>query len=97
MVRCIIVPGWQEVTKQAQNEGLADVFLDAGAIWSTSACGACLGGHMGIITKGESASPPRTATSAAAWATAKPRYPGRPAVAAASAVLGRVASPAALD
>ncbi|RIK44595.1 MAG: 3-isopropylmalate dehydratase large subunit [Chloroflexi bacterium] len=98
MVRCIIIPGSQEVAKQAHKEGLADVFLEAGAIWSTSTCGPCLGGHMGILAKGERC-----------VSTTNRNFRGRmghreaeiilagPQVAAASAVLGKVASPAALD
>jgi len=97
MVRCIVIPGSQEVAKQAHKEGLADIFLEAGAIFSTSTCGPCLGGYMGILAKGERC-----------VSTTNRNFRGRmghreaeiilagPQVAAASAVLGRVASPAAL-
>ena len=96
-VRCIVIPGSQEVAKQAHREGLADVFIDAGAIWSTSTCGPCLGGYMGVLAKGERC-----------LSTTNRNFRGRmghreaevilagPQVAAASAVLGRVSSPAGL-
>jgi 3-isopropylmalate/(R)-2-methylmalate dehydratase large subunit len=96
-VRCIIIPGSQEVAKHAHKEGLADVFMDAGAIWSTSTCGPCLGGYMGVLAKGERC-----------LSTTNRNFRGRmghreaevilagPQVAAASAVLGRVGSPAGL-
>lgn len=97
-VRCIVIPGSQEVARQASKEGLADVFMDSGAIWSTSTCGPCLGGYMGVLAKGERC-----------VSTTNRNFRGRmghreaevilagPQVAAASAVLGRVASPAALS
>jgi 3-isopropylmalate/(R)-2-methylmalate dehydratase large subunit len=98
MVRCIVIPGSQEVAKQATKEGLVDVFMDAGAIFSTSTCGPCLGGYMGVLAKGERC-----------VSTTNRNFRGRmghreseiilcgPLVAAASAVLGRVGSPAALN
>ena len=73
MVRCIIIPGSQEVAKQAQKEGLADVFLDAGAIWSTRPAVPAWAVTWASSPRANAASPPRTATSAAAWAIAKPR------------------------
>ena len=88
----------EEVAKQAHKEGLADIFLDSGAIFSTSTCGPCLGGYMGVLAKGERC-----------VSTTNRNFRGRmghreaeiilagPQVAAASAVKGRVASPAALD
>jgi 3-isopropylmalate/(R)-2-methylmalate dehydratase large subunit len=54
-VRCIILPATQLIWKQAMNEGLFDIFIDAGAAVSTPTCGPCLGGHMGILAKGERA------------------------------------------
>jgi len=93
-VRCIIIPATQKIWKQAMNEGLFDIFIDAGAAVSTPTCGPCLGGHMGILAKGERA-----------VATTNRNFVGRmghpeseiylasPAVAAASAVLGRIGSP----
>lgn len=93
-VRCIVIPGSQEVAKQATKEGLTDIFMDSGAIFSTSTCGPCLGGYMGVIAKGERC-----------VSTTNRNFRGRmghreaeiilagPQVAAASAILGRVASP----
>ncbi|HUZ01089.1 MAG TPA: 3-isopropylmalate dehydratase large subunit [Thermomicrobiaceae bacterium] len=97
-VRCIVIPGSQEVAKQAHKEGLADIFMESGAIWSTSTCGPCLGGYMGVLAKGERC-----------LSTTNRNFRGRmghreaevilagPQVAAATAVLGHVASPAALN
>lgn len=93
-VRLIVIPATQEVWRQAMDEGLFKIFMDAGAAISTPTCGPCLGGHMGILAKGERA-----------LATTNRNFVGRmgdpgsevylsnPAVAAASAVLGRIASP----
>lgn len=94
MVRCIIIPGSQAVAREATKEGLVDIFMDAGAIFSTSTCGPCLGGYMGVLAKGERC-----------VSTTNRNFRGRmghreaeiilcgPQVAAASAVLGRVGSP----
>ena len=93
-VRLIIIPATQEIYRQALKEGLIEIFLDARAAVSTPTCGPCLGGHMGILAKGE-----------AAIATTNRNFVGRmghpesavylanPAIAAASAVLGRIGSP----
>lgn len=93
-VRCIIIPATQKIWKQSMEEGLFDIFIEAGAAVSTPTCGPCLGGHMGILAKGERA-----------VATTNRNFIGRmghpesevylasPAIAAASAVAGRIASP----
>jgi 3-isopropylmalate/(R)-2-methylmalate dehydratase large subunit len=93
-VRCIIIPATQKIWKQAMNEGLFDIFIEAGAAVSTPTCGPCLGGHMGILAKGERA-----------VATTNRNFVGRmghpesevylagPAIAAASAVAGKIAGP----
>ena len=93
-VRCIVIPGSQELHLRAVREGLAEVFLSAGAVLSTPTCGPCLGGHMGVLAAGERC-----------VSTTNRNFRGRmghpdgevylasPAVAAASAVLGRIASP----
>jgi len=93
-VRLIVIPATQEIYKQAMKEGLFDIFVDAEAAVSTPTCGPCLGGYMGILAKGEKA-----------IATTNRNFVGRmghpesevylssPAVAAASAVLGRIGSP----
>ncbi len=97
-VRCIVIPATQAVYAQCVTEGLVDVFLAAGCALSTPTCGPCLGGHMGVLAPGERA-----------VATTNRNFIGRmgdatsevilasPAVAAASAVLGRIATPAELD
>lgn len=93
-VRCIIIPATQKIWRQAMNEGLFDIFIEAGAAVSTPTCGPCLGGHMGILAKGERA-----------VATTNRNFVGRmghpesevylagPAIAAASAVAGKIAGP----
>lgn len=93
-VRMIVIPATQQIYKEAMKEGLLDIFIDAEAVVSTPTCGPCLGGHMGILAKGERA-----------LATTNRNFVGRmghpesevylsnPAVAAASAVLGRIGVP----
>ncbi|WP_303249593.1 3-isopropylmalate dehydratase large subunit [uncultured Slackia sp.] len=96
-VRTIVIPATQEVYLQCIREGLAEIFIEAGAIMSTPTCGPCLGGHMGILAAGERA-----------IATTNRNFVGRmghvdsevylasPAVAAASAVTGVITDPASL-
>lgn len=96
-VRTIVIPATQEVYLQCIREGLAEIFVEAGAIVSTPTCGPCLGGHMGILAAGERA-----------IATTNRNFVGRmghvdsevylasPAVAAASAVTGVICDPATL-
>jgi len=93
-VRCIIIPGSQAVYKQAMNEGLFDIFIEADCAVSTPTCGPCLGGHMGILAEGERC-----------IATTNRNFVGRmghpksevclssPVVAAASAVTGYITHP----
>ncbi|MEK7281174.1 MAG: 3-isopropylmalate dehydratase large subunit, partial [Chloroflexota bacterium] len=93
-VRCIIIPGSQEVYLQAMKEGLVQDFILAGAAVSTPTCGPCLGGHMGILAAGERAI--STTNRNFVGRMGSPRsevYLANPAVAAASAVLGRIAGP----
>ncbi len=54
-IRCIILPGSQQIWKAAMHEGIFDIFIDAGCAVSTPTCGPCLGGHMGILADGERA------------------------------------------
>jgi 3-isopropylmalate/(R)-2-methylmalate dehydratase large subunit len=94
-IRCIIIPGSVDVQRQAMREGLLEVFQDAEAVIAPPGCGPCLGGYMGVLGPGERA-----------VSTSNRNFRGRmghrdaevylasPAVAAASALLGRVASPA---
>jgi 3-isopropylmalate/(R)-2-methylmalate dehydratase large subunit len=93
-IRLIVFPATQAIYLQALREGLIEVFIEAGAAVSTPTCGPCLGGHMGILAKGERA-----------LATTNRNFPGRmghpgsevylasPAVAAASAVTGEITHP----
>lgn len=93
-VRCIVIPGTQQVVKDCLKEGLVDVFIDAGAIFTMPTCGPCLGGFCGVLADGERA-----------VSTTNRNFVGRmghtgseiilasPAVAAASAIMGRVATP----
>ena len=92
--RMIVIPATQQIYLDAVKEGLAETFVEADAVFSTPTCGPCLGGHMGILAKGEKA-----------LATTNRNFVGRmgdpesevflsnPAVAAASAILGRIATP----
>ena len=93
-VRCIVIPGTQQVVKTCLAEGLVDIFIDAGAIFTMPTCGPCLGGYCGVLADGERA-----------VSTTNRNFVGRmghtgseiilasPAVAAASAIMGRVATP----
>ena len=93
-VRCIVIPATQAVYLQAMKEGLLEIFINAGCAVSTPTCGPCLGGHMGILAKGERA-----------VATTNRNFVGRmghpesevylasPYVAAASAVTGKISQP----
>lgn len=93
-LRLIVIPATQEIYNLAIKEGFIEIFVEAGAVVSTPTCGPCLGGHMGVLAEGERA-----------LATTNRNFKGRmghpesevylcgPAVAAASAVLGRIASP----
>ncbi|HIJ59138.1 MAG TPA: 3-isopropylmalate dehydratase large subunit [Nitrospirae bacterium] len=93
-VRMIVFPATQQIYKEAMKEGLLEIFIDAEAVVSTPTCGPCLGGHMGILAKGEKA-----------IATTNRNFVGRmghpdsevylsnPAIATASAVLGRIGLP----
>jgi len=93
-VRCIIIPGTQQVYLNALNEGLIEIFIRAGAVVSTPTCGPCLGGHMGVLAEGERCV--STTNRNFVGRMGSPRsevYLSNPAVAAASAIMGRIASP----
>jgi len=93
-LRLIVIPATQEIYRTAMKEGLFDIFLDAHAAISTPTCGPCLGGHMGILAAGERAL--ATTNRNFVGRMGHPRsevYLSNPAVAAASAVLGRIAGP----
>jgi len=93
-VRCIIIPGSQQVYLDALTEGLIKIFITAGAAVSTPTCGPCLGGHMGVLAAGERCI--STTNRNFVGRMGSPRsevYLSNPAVAAASAVAGRIANP----
>jgi len=93
-VRCLVFPGSQAVYKQAMNEGLFDIFIDAGAAVSTPTCGPCLGGHMGILAEGERAISTTNRNFVGRMGSPGSEvYLASPAVAAASAVKGYIAGP----
>jgi len=96
-VRCLIIPATQAIYRQAMDEGLFAIFLEAEAAISTPTCGPCLGGHMGILAAGERAVATTNRNFVGRMGhPASEVYLASPAVAAASAVLGRIASPAEL-
>lgn len=93
-VRLIIFPGTPYIYRQAMKKGLFDIFLDVGAVISPPTCGPCLGGHMGILAKGETAIATTNRNFAGRMGHPESEvYLSNPAIAAASAVLGRIASP----
>ena len=93
-VRLIVVPATPEIYKRAMKEGLLDIFMKADAVISPPSCGACLGGHLGILAEGEKAVATTNRNFVGRMGHTKSEvYLASPAVAAASAVLGRIASP----
>lgn len=96
-VRGIVIPATQRIYLQAMEEGLLKIFIDAGCVVSTPTCGPCLGGHMGILAAGERcvSTTNRNFVGRMGDVTSEV-YLASPAVAAASGVAGRIASPDAL-
>jgi 3-isopropylmalate/(R)-2-methylmalate dehydratase large subunit len=93
-VRCIILPGTQQVYLDAMKQGLIETFINAGAVVSTPTCGPCLGGHMGVLAAGEKAVSTTNRNFVGRMGSPKSEvYLANPAVAAASAVAGRIVSP----
>ena len=92
-VRCIVIPATQEVYLQAMQEGLLETFIRAGAVVSTPTCGPCLGGHMGILADHERcvSTTNRNFVGRMGHITSEV-YLASPYTAAASAVLGRLAT-----
>lgn len=93
-VRTIIIPATENIYRQAMSEGLIDIFLEAGAAISTPTCGPCFGGHMGVVAQGERviSTTNRNFVGRMGHNDAK-IYLSSPAVAASSAVKGRIAHP----
>ena len=93
-VRCIIFPATQAVYLQCIEEGLASIFIKAGCAVSTPTCGPCLGGHMGILAKGERAIATTNRNFVGRMGDPESEvYLASPAVAAASAVTGKISGP----
>lgn len=94
-VRAIIIPGTQAIYKEAMKLGYAEIFIDAGCVFSTPTCGPCLGGHMGILAKGERAVSTTNRNFVGRMGHVESEvYLASPAVAAASAIAGKIADPA---
>jgi len=93
-LRCIILPGSQQVYLEALREGLIEDFIKAGAAVSTPTCGPCLGGHMGVLAAGERCLSTTNRNFVGRMGSPESEvYLANPAVAAVSAILGRIASP----
>jgi 3-isopropylmalate/(R)-2-methylmalate dehydratase large subunit len=92
--RMIVVPATTEIWKQANKEGLLDIFMDFGATVSTPTCGACLGGHMGILAEGEKCISSTNRNFVGRMGHPKSEvYLASPATVAASAIEGKIADP----
>lgn len=93
-VRCIIFPGTQQIYLDCVKNGYAEIFVKAGAVFSTPTCGPCLGGHMGILAAGERAVSTTNRNFVGRMGHVESEiYLASPAVAAASAITGRISSP----
>jgi len=96
-VRCIVIPGTQAIYLEAVRQGLVEAFVEAGAVVSTPTCGPCLGGHMGVLAAGERCVSTTNRNFVGRMGHPESEvYLANPAVAAASAVLGRIGGPAEL-
>jgi len=96
-LRCIVIPATQSIYMQAMEEGLLKIFLEAGAVVSTPTCGPCLGGYMGVLAEGEKcvSTTNRNFVGRMGHVTSE-IYLASPAVAAASAVTGKISCPCEL-
>jgi len=93
-VRLIVFPGTQDIYRAALKEGLIEIFVDAGAAVSTPTCGPCLGGHMGILAKGETALSTTNRNFVGRMGHPQAKiYLANPAIAAASALKGYITLP----
>jgi len=93
-VRLIVIPATQKIYMQAAAEGLANIFVSAGGVFSTPTCGPCLGGHVGILTEGEVCVATTNRNFIGRMGSPKSFvYLSNPAVAAASAVTGYITHP----
>lgn len=97
-VRCIVIPATQSIYLQAMKEGLLEIFIEAGAVVSTPTCGPCLGGYMGILAAGERCISTTNRNFVGRMGHVDSEvYLASPAVAAASAVAGKIICPCRLD
>jgi len=97
-VRTLVIPASQEVYKQALTEGLTEIFTDAGAVVCGSACGPCLGGHIGLLAAGETCvSTSNRNFIGRMGSTQASVYLASPATVAASAVTGKITDPRTLE
>ena len=93
-VRCIVIPATQEIYLQAIREGLLEIFIEAGAIVSTPTCGPCLGGYMGILAAGERCISTTNRNFVGRMGHVDSEvYLASPAIAAASAITGKISAP----
>ncbi len=96
-VRCIVIPATQAIYLQAMQEGLLEIFIKAGAVVSTPTCGPCLGGYMGILADGERCVSTTNRNFVGRMGhVGSEVYLASPAVAAASAVTGKISCPCTL-
>lgn len=97
-MRCIVIPATQAIYMQAMEEGLLKTFIEAGAVVSTPTCGPCLGGYMGILAEGERCVSTTNRNFVGRMGHVNSEiYLASPAVAAASAVTGKISCPCELD
>jgi 3-isopropylmalate/(R)-2-methylmalate dehydratase large subunit len=97
-VRALVIPASQEVYRQALNEGLMEIFTDAGAIVCGSACGPCLGGHIGLLAAGESCVSSSNRNFIGRMGSTQANvYLASPATVAASAITGKLTDPTKLE
>lgn len=97
-MRCIIIPATQAIYMQAMEEGLLKIFIEAGAVVSTPTCGPCLGGYMGILAEGERCVSTTNRNFVGRMGHVNSEiYLASPAVAAASAVTGKISCPCQLS
>ena len=96
-MRCIVIPATQAIYMQAMEEGLLKIFIEAGAVVSTPTCGPCLGGYMGILAEGERCVSTTNRNFVGRMGHVDSEiYLASPAVAAASAVAGKISCPCRL-
>ena len=97
-LRCIVIPATQAIYLQSMKEGLLETFIEAGAVVSTPTCGPCLGGYMGILAEGERCVSTTNRNFVGRMGHVKSEiYLASPAVAAASAITGKISCPCELE